>query len=228
MELENQFSQIASLLGDKCRSVMLWNLLDGRAYTATELSLCADISAQSASNHLSKLVCANILTVEKQGRHRYYKYANSDVARVIESMTSLLPLNQKNKRKEEPGAVGITYTRTCYDHMAGKIGVEITNSLIKKGIIEAAGNKYDVSSFGNSWFKSVGINVNEIKLQKRLFAYPCLDWSEKKHHLAGALGASFLQMMLDEDWIRRIKNSREIIITSKGKIELKRRVNLEI
>lgn len=228
MEFENQFSEIASLLGDKCRSVMLWNLLDGRAYTATELSLCADVSAQSASNHLSKLVCANILTVEKQGRHRYYRYASPDVARVIESMANLLPPDQKNEKKENNALTNISFARTCYDHIAGKIGVGITGAFIKKKIIEVAGKKYDVSGFGNNWFRSAGINVDEIKLQKRSFAYPCLDWTERKHHLAGALGAALLQMMLKADWIRRVKHSREIILTSKGKTELKKRLDLEI
>lgn len=164
MEFESQFSQIASLLGDKSRSVMLWNLLDGRAYTATELAVCADISLQSASNHLSKLVCAYILTVEKQGRHRYYSYTNAQVAQVIESMASLLPLSQE--RQQRPGQVGITYARTCYDHLAGKAGVAITDSLIKEGMVEKIENRYIVTSFGKDWFESTGINVNEATLQK--------------------------------------------------------------
>jgi DNA-binding transcriptional ArsR family regulator len=228
MEFENRFSHIAALLGDKCRSSMLWNLLDGRAYTATELSLCTDVSAQSASNHLSKLVDANILMVEKQGRHRYYRYANDEVAQVIESMANLVPLSQKNIRKEKTETAGVTYARTCYDHIAGKLGVTITNSLLKNGIIEEVSKKYEVSSSGNNWFRSIGINIDEIKLQKRSFAYPCLDWSERRHHLAGALGATLLQTMLHHDWIRRIKNSRELLLTSKGKMELGNKLNLEL
>ncbi len=228
MELEDHFSHMASLLGDKSRSVMLWNLLDGRAYTATELSLCSNISSSSASNHLSKLVLAKILIVEKQGRHRYYKYANSDVAMVIESMASLLPLSLQIHKKQRPQPAGITYARTCYDHIAGKISVDITDALIKREIIAPVENRYEVNSFGNKWFKSIGINVDKTKLQKRSFAHQCLDWSERKHHLAGALGASLLHMMIKNDWIRRVKNSREILITSKGKMELKNRLNLDI
>jgi DNA-binding transcriptional ArsR family regulator len=227
MEPEDHFSNVAALIGDKCRSVMLWNLLDGRAYTATELSLCADVTAQSASNHLSKLVDANILIAEKQGRHRYYRYANDDVAHVIESMASLLTADKKiTKQIFEPS--GITYARSCYDHIAGKFGVTLTDSLLKKEIIFPTEKKYAVSNTGKKWFKSAGINIEEIQLHKRSFAYPCLDWSERKYHVAGALGAALLQMMIKEAWIRKSKHSREIFITPKGKLELNKRLSLDL
>lgn len=227
-EFENQFSQLASLLGSKSRSVMLWNLLDGRAYTATELSLCAEISAQSASNHLTKLVNANLLTVEKQGRHRYYRYASPEVARVVESMASLLPISRDNQRMEKPEPTGEMFARTCYDHLAGKVGVDMTNMLINKGMIETVGKKYKVTPSGKEWFHSIGIDINELKSQKRSFAYQCLDWSERKHHIAGALGAAILQILLQKDWIRKKENSRKIIITPKGKRGLKNKLNLKI
>lgn len=227
-EFENKFAQIASLLGDKSRSVMLWCLLDGRAYTALELSICADISAQSASNHLKKLIQANILLVEKQGRHRYYRYATSEVAQVIESMAGLVSINDEYTRAKKPELNGITYARTCYDHLAGKIGVKITDALLDKGMVEIVERTYKITSTGKSWFQNVGIDIDDIMLQKRSFAHPCLDWSERRHHLAGALGASFLTMMLQNDWIRRKKDSREILVTGKGKLELKTRLNLEI
>jgi DNA-binding transcriptional ArsR family regulator len=226
MEPENYFSDVASLIGDKSRSLMLWNLLDGRAYTATELSLCADITAQSASNHLSKLIGADILAVEKQGRHRYYRFANEDIARVIESMASLLPAKKNAKQILDPS--GITYARSCYDHIAGKFGVELMSALLGKRIILPFEKKYAVSNTGKKWFQSVGINIEEVQLQKRSFAYPCLDWSERRYHLAGALGAALLQMMVQKAWVRRSKHSRELLITPKGKSELKKGLNLEL
>jgi DNA-binding transcriptional ArsR family regulator len=227
-EIEIRFGEIASLLGDKARSLMLWNLLDGRAYTATELSLCADVSVQSASNHLAKLTNANILIAEKQGRHRYYRYANEEVAQVIESMASLLPLSHDFKKREKQELFGVKYARTCYDHLAGRVAVAITDSLIKNRIIEADERNYAITPIGDAWFESIGLNTKEIKLQKRSFAHPCLDWTERRHHLAGALGASLLQTMLDADWIRRKKKSREVIITLTGKIELKKMLNLDV
>jgi len=228
MEFENQFSEIASLLGNKPRSIILWNLLDGRAYTATELSLCAEISAQSASNHLTKLVDADLLTVQKQGRHRYYQFANSEVAWVVESMASLLPLSRNPKKVNRPEPTGELYARTCYDHLAGKVGVDITNSLINKGFIEVIGSKYSVTQLGETWFQTIGIDLVELKSLKRSFAHQCLDWSERRHHVAGALGAGLLQMMLNQDWIRKKENTREVIITPKGKSEFKNKMDLTI
>jgi len=227
-EFEDEFSQIASIIGDKSRSIILWNLLDGRAYTATELATSANISLQSASNHLAKMIKSNILSVEKQGRHRYFKYANAEVAQVIESMASLVPLNMELKKMKTPKLNDFTYARTCYDHLAGSVGVKITNSLLDNKIIEISGKKYIVTESGKKWFSKIGLNINTIKLQKRSFAHQCLDWSERKHHIAGALGASLLDIMIEKDWIRKKKNSREVIITSFGKIELSHRLNIEI
>ncbi|NAS29349.1 helix-turn-helix domain-containing protein [Flavobacteriaceae bacterium R38] len=219
---------MASILGDKSRAVMLWNLLDGRAYTATELATCANISLQSASNHLKKMITANILSVEKQGRHRYFKFANDEVAQVIESMAGLISLNKEFKKLKKPKINGFTYARTCYDHLAGEVGVKITNSLLENGIIEISGKDYKVTKSGEKWFGNLDVNIYVIRLKKRSFASQCLDWSERKHHLAGALGASFLEKMIEKDWIRKKANSRELTITSNGKAELKNRLNLEV
>lgn len=202
--------------------------MDGRAYTATELATSANISLQSASNHLKKMITANILSVEKQGRHRYFKFANDEVAQVIESMASLIPLNKEYKKINTPKLNDFTYARTCYDHLAGNVGVRITSSLIENRIIEISEKDYIVTKYGEKWFSIIDLNIDIIKLKKRSFAHQCLDWSERKHHIAGALGASLLEKMIEKDWIRKKQNSRELIITSNGKIELKNRLNLEI
>lgn len=174
------------------------------------------------------MIIANILSVEKQGRHRYFKFANDNVAQVIETMASLIPLNEEYKKIRTPKLNDFTYARTCYDHLAGSIGVRITNSLIENKIIEISGKDYKVTEFGKKWFCEIDINIEIIKLKKRSFAHQCLDWSERKHHIAGALGASFLKKMIEKDWMRKKPNSRELIITSNGKIELKNRLNLNI
>lgn len=226
-DFENQFSYIASLLGDKARSLMLWNLLDGRAYTATELALCADISPQSASNHLSKLIKGNILEVVRQGRHRYYRFANDQVAQTIESMAGLLPTGKTRATPAPPA--GITYARTCYDHAAGKLGVALTDALLAKNIIEANEKQYLITpQTGENWFGALGIDIAQLRTKKRAFAYQCLDWSERRHHLAGALGAALLQAMLNKQWIRKKENTREVVVTVLGKTALKDSLNLEI
>lgn len=227
-KIEQHFGRITSLIGERSRTMMLWNLLDGRAYTATELAVCADISPQAASNHLSKLVKASLLIVDSQGRHKYYRFANDKVAQVIETIASLLPIDNYNQEKETTQLNGIRYARTCYDHLAGKAGVAITNGLLEKKILVPQKNNYTVSVSGVKWFGEIGININAVHQLKRKFAYPCLDWSERKHHLGGALGAVFLDTLTTKGWIRKIKQSREIIITGPGKSELNKRLGIEI
>lgn len=226
--LEKDFSEIAALLGDKARAKMLWNLLDGRAYTATELANCADVSLQSASNHLSKLLLNNILIVEKQGRHRYYKFSTPEVAQVIESMASLLSLNTNYKKIKRPAITAFTYARTCYKHLAGEVGVKITNALLEQNIIKPSEKKYLITSYGENWFLKLGIQIEITKNTKRSFAHQCLDWSERKHHLAGALGDALLIKMLEKDWFRKNKNTRELILTTHGKQEIKELLNIDL
>jgi DNA-binding transcriptional ArsR family regulator len=223
---EDKFSEVATLIGDKARSVMLWCLLDGRAYTATELAVCANISAQSASNHLSKLIRANIVVVEKQGRHRYYRCAGPHVAQAIESLASLVDVDQ-NKRIGIALPDDITHARTCYDHLAGKLGVAVTRAMLDKKIIRLYENKYDVTDAGERWFASFGIEVAELRKMKRSFAHACLDWSERKQHIAGALGSAWLAMMLEKDWIRRKRNSRAVLITPRGQLALREKLSIE-
>jgi DNA-binding transcriptional ArsR family regulator len=227
-KIEQHFSQVTSLIGERSRAIMLWNLLDGRAYTATELAVCADVSAQAASNHLSKLVKANLLAVDNQGRHKYYRFRNDKVAQIIETIASLLPIDNNDKQKEIAQLNGIRYARTCYDHLAGKTGVAITNALLQKKILIEQKNNYTVSVQGIKWFREIGIDIDIVRQAKRKFAYPCLDWSERKHHLGGALGAVLLNTIANKDWVRKIKQSREVIITGTGKKELSKRLNIEI
>ncbi len=227
--LENRFGEIASLFGNRPRAIMLWCLLDGKAYTATELALSADISFQSASNHLLKLVKGNLLKVENQGRHRYYTFANPEVARVVESMASLIPDHRHLERKKIRVPETLAYARTCYDHLAGSLGVKITKALLDQGILLKNNSKaYILSNKGRSWFKEIEIDTDKLKRHKRSFAHPCLDWSERTHHLAGALGAAILDVCLRNDWIRRKRDSREIIITSQGKTAFRTLLQIEL
>lgn len=226
--LEREFSTLAGLIGEKARAVMLWNLLDGRAYTATELAICADVSAQSASNHLSKLIQANILQVKQQGKHRYYSFSNPEVASVIESMAGLLSLgNEQREVKRTLPQPGLRLARTCYDHLAGKLGVEMSEAMLQKGFLTLAHQQYEVTTLGLCWFNDLEIDVTALHRQKRCFARPCLDWSERRPHLAGALGAAILQIMLEKDWVRKVKNSRALLCTAKGQKALKQSLGIE-
>ena len=226
MGFEEGLGKVAALLGDKARAIMLWSLLDGKAYTATELANCADISRQSASNHLSQLIEAEMLAVEKQGRHRYFRLANEQVAHAIESMASLIPDAQLYQIKAKSVSQELSFARTCYDHLAGTLGVAITEALVQKGHINPVGNDYQVTASGIEWFVRLDIDLESLKLKKRRFCHKCLDWTERKHHMAGSLGKALLESMLAKDWIRRKQNTREILITPMGKKELNERLGL--
>lgn len=227
--LEQNFSKAASLIGEKSRSVMLWNLLDGRAYTATELAVCANISRQTCSAHLAKMVEANLLSVIKQGRHKYYKFADDNAPRVIESIGGLLAPHDTGKHAlKTADKKGIMYARTCYDHLAGKLAVDITSSLVSGGIIIGRKDGYSVTGEGEKWFSSHNIAINKLMKLKRKFAYPCLDWSERKSHIGGALGTAILNLLYKNDWIRKTSYSREVIITGKGKTGLNKLFGIEV
>ena len=214
--MENKFKQIASLIGDPTRASIMWTLLDGKALTATELAIVADTSPQNISMHLTKLVQADLLCVESQGRHRYYKFSRKEIAYAIEAMVNLIPHATALKNINTENIPAIKHCRTCYDHLAGKVGVAVTDSLLQQKIIIDLNNVFELSKKGENWFADFGIDVTGLKEQRRSFLRPCLDWSERRQHISGSLAASLLDKMFLADWIRRTKNSRAIVITSKG------------
>ncbi|HEU4496871.1 MAG TPA: helix-turn-helix domain-containing protein, partial [Flavobacterium sp.] len=183
-------------------------------------------SAQNISSHLSKLVNAELLSVEKQGRHKYYKIAGQDVASAVEGIANLV---SKDKRRElSSHGSGAKYCRTCYDHLAGKIGVEITEKLLSAGYIRLENKAFAVTEEGNTFFNNFGIDIPALKKMRRTFAKPCLDWSERKHHISGSLGASLLNRMLELDWIRRTAGSRAVVITSEGRKGLFEKLKINV
>jgi len=211
--METSIEHIAALIGDPVRVRILWTLLDGRAYTARELAIGVETSPQNLSMHLSKLLKAGLLSVEAQGRHRYYSFSREEVAFAIEAMANLVPPPGVH---QEPEMVPINYCRTCYDHLAGKVGVLVTDSLVTQKIIEPAGGKFTVTAKGTKWLTRLDIDCLTLQQHRRAFTRACLDWTERRSHLAGALGAALLKKMLDERWIRHMANSRAVLVTPKG------------
>lgn len=168
--------------------------------------------------HLNKLVQANLLAVESQGRHRYYKLANPEVAFAVEALANLIPA----KKEIQPSAKtrflnDPKYCRTCYDHLAGTIGVALTEQFVKQKIITPREKEYDITKKGIKFFADFDIDASKLKTTRRYFAKACLDWSERKHHLSGALGAEFLTRLIELDWLRKIPDSRAVSVTSTGK-----------
>ena len=220
MNVEDKFVSISALMCEPTRAKMLWNLLDGRAYTASELSIVADTSPTSASNHLSKLLEAEIVKVEIQGRHRYYSLSNSEVAYAVEGLANLANSSSTKSIKKQADQNGVKYCRTCYDHLAGFVGVKIVEALETKGYLTKSKNIYLITEKGWEWFQFINISKDNFNNHRRPVTRQCLDWSERRPHLAGQLGAEFLNRMLERKWFKKVEFSRELVATSKGRQEL--------
>jgi len=229
MDAQEKFISISALICEPVRAKMLWNLLDGRAYTASELADEAGISASSASNHLSKLIEADIIKVESQGRHRYFSFSRPEVAYVVESLAGSVKNDPGETEKNFIDITGIKFCRTCYDHLAGRVGVTLTKAFEKKGLIKKSGHHYLITGKGWKWFSEFGISKKEIESNKRrVAARQCLDWSERKPHLAGQLGALLLEKMLEKNWFRKVKFSRELVVTSKARKEMSDLLDVDV
>jgi len=226
MVAEPDITNIAALLADPSRATMLLALLDKDALPASELAHKAYISPQTASSHLSKLVAGNLIAVERHGRHRYYRLANDQVGRFIETLATIATpprVVSVNDLDEESKA--IRYARTCYDHLAGKVAVQITDSLEKQNLLTRSGNNYEATPEGEKWFKKLRIDVAELQHSRRPFALQCLDWSERQYHIAGALGAALLDRFFILNYIARTKQTRCIRVTLEGRKALNRLLN---
>ncbi len=218
--MKEHFKQTAALIAEPVRATVLWTLLDGKSFTASELAIAADTSASNISMHLAKLLNAGLLKAENHGRHRYYSYSRKEVAYAVEALGTLVPASSKKMASGDDCIAPVRQCRTCYDHLAGKTGVAITDALLKQKMITTVDNNFLLTKKGKKWFHELNIDADALQQQRRSFLRPCLDWSERRYHMAGSLAASLLDKMLLQDWMRRIKNSRAIVITAKGQKNL--------
>ncbi|HEK9102602.1 helix-turn-helix transcriptional regulator [Bacillus pfraonensis] len=213
-------AKIAYLISDTSRATILVQLLDGRPHPATELANAAKIQPQTASFHLQKLYEAQIIDVEKHGRHRYYKIANHEIAESLEKILYLTPPEPIRSFKQSKESKEIQYARTCYDHLAGKLGVEITNSLLNNNILIKEDLQFKVTKKGQEFFVSFGIDLDSLHKKRRFFSKCCLDWSERQHHIAGSLGNAILERMIERKWITRALETRAVYVTPLGKQQI--------
>ncbi|MBK4205965.1 winged helix-turn-helix domain-containing protein [Bacillus spizizenii] len=210
-------AKISSLLSDPSRSSILLTLMDGRIHPAGELAYLANIKPQTASFHLKKLLEEKLISVEKHGRHRYYRLSNSDTANMIEQLLRMAPKAKVTSLKDSKEKSDLHFARTCYDHLAGYVGVQMTHSLVEQGILKKVDVNFEVTSEGSLFFSKLGINEEHQRHKRRAFARCCLDWSERQHHIAGALGNALLVRMLEEEWIVRMPKTRAVRMTQSGK-----------
>ncbi|MET3696502.1 ArsR family transcriptional regulator [Bacillus oleivorans] len=226
MSINPNVAEIAALLGETSRATILMSLMDGRFHTASELAYVAAITPQTASFHLAKLAEGNLVNVEKHGRHRYYQIANGEVARILESLLAISPPPEVRSLKQSNQVQLLRAARTCYDHLAGKLGVELTKSMMNAGYLEIEERVFVVTHEGEQFFINFGIDLSKLKKERRSFSHACLDWSERRHHLAGALGHGLTTRFFDLGWIERIPSTRAVKVTEKGKAGLKQNFNV--
>ncbi|KZE85326.1 ArsR family transcriptional regulator [Chromobacterium subtsugae] len=209
-------SRLASLLADPGRARMLLLLLDGRSYPASELAQHAGLSAQAASNHLAKLLQGGAVKVERHGRHRYYLLANAAIAQALEALSAAAHGHDLAKPAASRVAPTLRLARTCYDHLAGKLGIAVADGMQASGWLALNGERqFEVTAAGRGWFAEA-LGVAEPASGRRPQARACLDWSERRPHLAGAYGAALCREFLARSWVERRQDSRALRITPAG------------
>jgi len=209
-------AEVGALIGDPARANILAALIDGRAFTATELSGIAGVAPQTTSGHLAKLRDANLLKLERQGRHRYYRLASPLVGDMLESVMALASM-QLPARHSRPSRLdqAMRTARSCYDHVAGKLGVALADSLIARGSVVLGDGGGEVTAVGARFLAEFGAELAP-RGSRRPLCRPCLDWSERRWHLAGGVGAGLYKRCLDLKWLERRRDSRALTITPAG------------
>jgi DNA-binding transcriptional ArsR family regulator len=217
---EPDVSRIARLFADPARARILRTLMDGTRRPAGELAYAANISAQSGSAHLTKLVDGGLLASEAQGRHRYFRIANADVAHAIESLASLSAgVEPRTPRRPPPSKsmpIQFLYSRTCYDHLAGEAAVRILDTMLKARWLTAELRDFHVTRLGEKRLTALDVDLAAMRRSRRVFARACVDLTQRRPHLSGALGAALLEVYVARGWILRNRHSRVVSITPKG------------
>lgn len=217
------FAEVAALAGDPARAGMLHALMDGRALTATELARVAGVAPQTASGHLGRMTAAGLVTPQRQGRHRYYRLASPAVARMMESIMEVAADRTPVRRRFAVGPrdAALRKARTCYDHLAGELGVALADALVARGYAELNAEAGIITAAGIAFLGSVGIDMEAMRARRpraasHILCRPCLDWSERRPHLAGGVGKALCAHSLEHGWVRRIDGTRALTITAKG------------
>lgn len=223
-------SRIAAAIGEPARTRMLFCLMDGRARTSTELAVVAEVSPSTASVHLNRLREENLVKVQVQGRHRYYDLAGANVARALERLSVLAGNTGARFTPNTPDR--LRAARTCYDHMAGTMAVVLHDHFLALRWIAPSSTEgcddYELTLPGTKAFLALGIDIKAARALRRRFAYGCLDWSERRPHLGGALGAAMLKLISTRKWVSRDLDSRSLSVTALGKREMHSRFGLEL
>lgn len=214
-------ARLAAAIGDPVRAAILVALLDGRALTASELASVGGVTAQTASAHLSKLLDEQLLSVEKQGRHRYFRLAGHDVAELLEQLMGMAQRQVKSPHTG-PRDPALRHARVCYDHIAGELGVALFDGLIQRGWLLEVDQSVSLTDAGRSGLLALGVDLQLPAKSRRPMCKVCLDWSMRKHHLSGALGQKLLHHCLNKKWAKRVPDSRVLTFSPRGEAAFRR------
>ena len=215
--VQPSLAEVAALVGNPARANMLTALLDGGAMTATELAYAGGVTPQTASGHLARLTEGRLLTLAKQGRHAYYRLASPLIGRMLESIMAVAADGPPRYQSRWRGGDALRNARTCYDHLAGRLGVGLADALVARNHVALSEDGGIVTTAGEEFFRDLGIDLHEAGEARRAFCRPCLDWSERRAHLAGALGAALATRSFELGWISRIRDTRALLVTEKGR-----------
>ncbi|WP_027817340.1 ArsR/SmtB family transcription factor [Paraburkholderia bannensis] len=215
-------ARVAALLADPGRAAMLWALMDGSARPAGELTLIAGLSPSAASAHLARLTEGGLLSAEVRGRHRYFRIATPDIAQTIEALMNVAHATAPARPTTRPARtvpVEMRHARTCYDHMAGEVAVQVFDRLVEGGLLTLDGDDLEATEAGAARLAAWGVDLGALRVRRRRFACTCLDWSERRAHLGGALGAALLERFTSNGWVERTSRPRVLRITPLGQRE---------
>ena len=215
------------MLGDPVRAGMLTALWDGSARPAGELARIGGVSAATASSHLARLVAGGLLRVEPSGRHRYYRLAGPQVAAALESLAQLLQPHAATLAADG-SAAPLRRARLCYDHLAGALGVAIADALMTRRLLTLHQGSFQVTTAGGDWFRRLGVDVGALASSRRPLTRSCIDWTERREHLGGALGAALATHLLERDWVRRMRGVRSLLVTTAGREGLRRTLGVRV
>ena len=228
MNGQADIAAIGALLADDARASMVLTLLGGDAVPAGELARRAGVSPSGATAHLKRLREGGLITQERIGRHRYFTLASPELAEALEALARVAPVRPASSFRESEGTRALKHARTCYDHLAGELGVAVADALLERGVLTRADDAFTVTRAGSDWLSSLGIDLEAVAASRRSFARACLDWSERRPHLAGALGASVADVFFARKWIRRLPGGRAVAVTADGRTWLARELGLSL
>jgi DNA-binding transcriptional ArsR family regulator len=214
--IQPRFARIAAAIGDPTRARMLAALMDGVSRPAGEIAQAAGVHPSTASGHLAKLVDEGLVSVRVQGRHRYYGVSDPDVARALETLSVVAERTSAADKWQRDPYRPLKFARSCYRHLAGELGVRLHHALLAKQALIGGQDGYELTDAGRDWLEELGVDPAAVARGER-YAYPCLDWSERRYHLAGRLATRLLDHFTERRWIRRVPESRALKLTPQGR-----------